>query len=117
MQSNYIVIPILNDEHKVVVCFGKPLSIKPILKKFNYNVKVEWEENRGICFYNKGAYPIICLPTKPRTAKQIATLAHEAVHAVTYIFKYIEEPLCGEVFCYSVEAIIRSTLQKIRSNT
>lgn len=108
-----IIIPILNDEYKTVFTYGTPEEIKKVLKKYYYpmdQVHEEHFEGRGVCFYHPGCYPIMAMPGFPKTAEEMGTLAHEAVHAVNDIFGKIGEDGCGEVFAHSVSAIVEKVL-------
>ena len=112
--KNSIVIPILNDEYKVVVCWGKPEEIKRIMKLWHHKImdgEKDLENRRGVCFYAKDAHPIIALPHYPKTAEEIGTLAHEAVHVVEDIFVKVQENPQGEIFAHSVGAVVRGVLK------
>jgi len=109
-----IIIPILNDEYKVIVCWGTPEKIKKAMKSWGHqqqNVAGEVEDRRGVCFYTKGCHPLIAMPRKPKTPTEIGTLAHESVHAIEYIFDAISEPTRGELFAHSVGAVVRGALK------
>lgn len=110
-----IVIPILNDEYKVIVCFGSPKIIKKILHSWGHKPAdrlLDSSDRRGVCFYTKDCHPVIALPRFPKTAAEIGTLSHEAVHAVFNIFEMIEGDLAEEVFAHSVGAIVRTVLKR-----
>ena len=109
-----IKVPILNDEWSVIVCWGKPDYISKTLKSWGYpqeDVKSSMLGRRGVCYYHSGCHPIIALPGKPKTAQEIGTLAHEAVHAIEDIFINVNQPLGGEVFAHSVGAVVRNALK------
>lgn len=109
-----IIIPILNDEYKVVVCWGNPTQIEKITKSWGHNpedTKSSLLNNRGVCFYSEGHHPIIALPAKPKNATEIGTLAHEACHAIEDIFNKISQPPSGELFAHSVGAVVRRVLK------
>lgn len=56
------VIPILNDEYKVIVCFGNPKQVEKILKSWGHkaeDTKSSLLGNRGVCFYSEGKQPVI----------------------------------------------------------
>lgn len=110
-----IVIPILNDEYKVIVCFGDPRSIEKVLKVYHHNpahTMLDDHNDRGRCFYTKGCYPVIAMPSFPETPEQIGTLAHEAVHAITYMFEGIGEGHTDEILAHSVGAVVRNVLKE-----
>ena len=111
-----IVIPILNNQYKVVVCWGDSEYILKVLHAYYYDdadlklVKEALENRLGVTFKRGKHYPIIGLPKAPETPQEIGTLAHEACHAVKEIFDAIEETSIDEVFACSVEAIVREVL-------
>lgn len=109
-----ITIPILNNEYKVVVCWGDNKFIDKQLSLHYHKLTIE-ETNfmnscRAITCYEDRCYPVIVLHNRPRTAEEIGTLAHEATHAVKYIFDYIKELNIDEVFAHSVGSIVREVL-------
>lgn len=109
------IIPILNNEYKVVVCWGSPKQIEKILKDWGHKessvTSAFFDDRRGATFYAEDCQPVIALPCKPKTPEQIGTLAHEACHAIENIFEKISEPLGGEVFAHSVGAVVREGLK------
>lgn len=112
--KNKIVIPILNDEYKVVVCWGNDVQVEKILRYHGHkpdNTGSSLLGNRGVCFYSKDRFPVIALPARPKTPEQIGTLAHEAVHAIEDIFLKISQPVGGELFAHSVGAVVRGVLK------
>jgi hypothetical protein len=116
MAKKYIEVPILNNQWKAIVCWGKPSEVIKVLKAWGYP-KDEFQancfdRNRGVCFMNPDCHPVIALPRKPRTAEEYGTLAHEAVHAVESIFESINQPIGDELFAHSVGAIVRETLKQ-----
>jgi len=109
-----IIVPILNDEYKVIVCWGNDVEVGKVLKYHGHkpeDTKSSLLGNRGVCFYSKDCHPVIALPSKPKTPEQIGTLAHEAVHAVEDIFLKISQPIGGELFAHSVGAVVRGVLK------
>lgn len=116
-KNKEIIIPIFNNEYKVVVCWGDSRYIKKIWKSWNHNnvddVEKELIDRRGVCFNCKGCSPIIALPHKPQTPEEIGTLAHEAVHAIDNIFRMVEEEAAEEIYAHCVGAVVRGTLEKI----
>ena len=110
-----IEVPILNNEYKVIVCFGSPSQVEKVLQDYHHDsvhTKSSMIGNRGTCFYTKDAHPLIALPSFPKTPEQIGTLSHEAVHAIENIFMKISQPVEGELFAHSVGAVVRIVLQK-----
>jgi hypothetical protein len=51
------------------------------------------------------------MPSFPKTPTEIATLVHESVHAIEYIFESLGEKTNGEVFAHSIAAIVRTVLK------
>lgn len=114
VENGEVIIPILNDEYKVVVTFGTPERISKVLKSWGHDEHSTIggvEDRRGACFYTKGCHPIIAMPRKPKTPTEIGTLAHESVHAVEYIFQAIQHDGVGEIFAHSVGAVVRGVLK------
>lgn len=117
MRSKEIVIPILNDTYKVIVLISDKASyIQEKLKSWGYNdtdrINGHLDGRQGVTFRHEGCHPVIAVPDV-RTPQQVGTLAHEAVHAVHYIFEMISETNLDEVFAHSVGAIVRSTLNSL----
>jgi hypothetical protein len=112
--KNEILIPILNDEYKVVFCWGSPADVQKVMKKHHYpqdRVDASDFSGRGVCFYADDCHPIIAMPMKPEYPVEIGTLAHEAVHAVLNILRKIgEDGGCEEVVAHSVGAIVRKVM-------
>lgn len=108
-----IVVPILNDEYKVVVCWGDPRCVQSVLKFWGYNEPkvTSLSDRRGGCYYQRGCHPVIALPCFPKKPVEIGTLAHESVHAVEHIFQYIEQDFADEIAAHSVGAIVRKVLK------
>lgn len=114
MKKNDLVIPILNDEYKVIVSFGNPGKIAKVLKAWGHQEHAtigNVEDRRGVCFYTKGCHPVIAMPRKPKTPTEIGTLAHEATHAIEYIFDAIQQEFRGELVAHSIGAIVRGALK------
>lgn len=112
-ENREIVIPILNDEYKVIVCWGDYKSTNKIIKSWHHDEidESEWTNRRGFCCHKKDCHPIIVLPKYPKTPEEIGTLAHEAFHAVSNIWNKIEDESHDEVFAHSIGAIVRNVLQ------
>lgn len=119
--KKYVVIPILNDEYYVMVVFGSK-DLKKAMRACNYPKDIinqefidrESDSRDGFTIDNPRCHPIIWLKKEPKDADTIATLAHEATHAVNNIFKKLEEtPLAEEFYAHSVGAIVRKTLESL----
>lgn len=115
-----IIIPIINNEYKVIVCWGNSKQIEKVLNDWGHkrdDTRSQLTDRRGICFYAKDCHPIIALPHRPKTPAEIGTLAHEASHAVMNIFEKLGEESSDEVFAHSVGAVVRETLKtKLNKN-
>ena len=115
MKAKTVVIDILSDEWKVIVCWGDSAYITKVLRKWQYDISQE-EINEhltdlsGVTFRGHRKHPVIALPRRPRTDEEIGVLAHEATHAVKQIFRDIKEDDGEEVFALSVGAVVRKTL-------
>lgn len=114
MGKKEIEIPILNDEHSITVAWGKPDYLKRVAEHRGYKKiykKKDLKNNEGVTYSRKKAEPLILLLNAPETPEEIATLAHEATHAVKATFKRIKEKKAGEeIFAHSVGAIVRGVL-------
>jgi hypothetical protein len=114
MNNKEIIIPIFNNEYKVIVCWGDVKYIGKILKSWHHDndsVLRDMTDRRGVCFYAKDCHPVIALSRKPQTPEEIGTLAHEAVHAIRNIFEKIQEESSDEVYAHCVGAVVRETLK------
>jgi len=113
-EKGSLVIPILNNEYKVIVCWGDPKYVEKVIKDWHHDkadVMLDADNMRGRCYYKKDCHPIVAMPSFPRTPAQIGTLAHEAVHAVSNIFDMIQEYQRDEVYAHSVGAVVREVLK------
>jgi len=119
-KNKEIIVPIFNNEWKVVIAWGSHKFLKKMLKGWGYpkdsvnTIKQEMDGRRGVCYISSQCHPLIFLPKKPKTPQQYGTLAHEAVHAVEHIFNKIKQPLGDEVFAHAVGAVVRETLKQIK---
>lgn len=72
---------------------------------------------RGKCFYRTGYVPIIWLPGKPKSPREVATLAHECLHAVMHLFDWAAVPVTRdteEVFAHAQAHLVTNILTKLR---
>ena len=115
-----VTVPILNHEYKVVVCWGDLKQLRKTLTDHHYNpdyvtktMLIEQTENRrGVTFREYRCYPTIWLNADLLHTDALGTLAHEAVHAVDFIFESIDENMYhSEIFAHSVGAIVRETVK------
>lgn len=108
-----IVVPILNNEYKVIVCWGTLAYTRQLMRDWGYEELAEQkhlDSTRGVCFHSKECHPFIVLPHFPKTAEEIGTLAHEAFHAVDDILEKIGRVYNDEIFAHSIGAVVRSVL-------
>jgi len=100
-----ITVPILNNEYGVHVIWGDPQKmISFVNRTFGEDYSLaDIERMRGRCFHRYGVYPVILINNKDHFW---ATLAHESIHAVGYIWYDIGEKAKDEVFAHSVGAIV-----------
>jgi len=115
VKEKTVVIPVLNDEYKVVVCWGSEKYVEKVLKDYHYteHEPIDFANNRGKLFAISHSFPVIALKEEPNREDMIGTLAHEAFHAMDYIFHYIGENSLDEVFAHSIGAIVRITLKSL----
>ena len=114
MKNFSIEIPILNDEQTIVVCWGSRVFLDKIASEYGYEKRdirlIKGSD--GTTIDSPENYPIILLSREPKTAEDVGTLAHEAIHAMDFIFENIGESKKNEVFAYSVGAIVRKVLEQ-----
>lgn len=115
-----VTVPILNHEYKVVVCWGDLKHLRKTLIDHYYEpdnvtktmLEKETEKRRGVTFREHRCYPTIWLNADMGATESIGTLAHEAVHAVDFIFEALDENMYhSEIFAHSVGAIVRETVK------
>lgn len=72
---------------------------------------------RGRCHFTRGYVPVIWIPRYPKTPREHATLAHEALHAVFHIFDWADLPRTSdteEVATHAMGFIVASVLEHMR---
>lgn len=110
-----IKVPILNDEYFVYVIWGDlKKCIAYINKVFGEHFEEdEFKNKKGKCFYSfyKHDCPLAPVIWLKESDEMVATLAHEAVHAMNETFEYIGETESSEVFAHSVGAIVRHVVK------
>lgn len=118
-----ITVPILNHEYKVVVCWGDLKHLRKTLLDHHYNpdhvtktfLDEQTENRRGVTFSEHRCYPTIWIDADLPASDAIGTLAHEAVHAVDFIFEALDENMYhSEIFAHSVGAIVRKTMKVLK---
>lgn len=73
------------------------------------------EEKRGCHISIIGFCPIIWIPAFPRTPREHATLAHEAIHGVFKLFAWADMPLTNdteEVMTHATAHIVNAVLEE-----
>ena len=109
-------IPIFTEEYAVNVVIGKRNEvIKAIAKYTTYSPKTITKEftGRGIA-YNvyPDKHPIIGIDGEVKATTQIATIAHEAIHAIDYLMEYIGIDLKETEFRgHAVATILRKIIK------
>lgn len=110
-----VVVPILNNEYKVIVCWGDLTVVRRTMKEWGFPLPLaeskDIDSRRGVTFYSGNCHPLIAFPRYPKTAEEIGTLAHEATHAVLNVFDKVQETNFDEVFAHSVGAVVREVLK------
>ena len=107
-----IIVPILNDEYYVIVAVGNAKLCRQVAKKHHQKLgRLKEGESRGWAFHRRGGHPFIWLCRPPVTATYIGTLAHEAVHAITYIWAATGDDTSSEAFAHSVGAVVRTVMK------
>ena len=108
-----IVVPILNNEYKVIVCYGEKVYIQKMARKWGHGNINLGGQHRGYTFTDPELHPFIAIKRFPKNPEEFGTLAHEAVHAVGNIYAKVGENFeAGEIFGHSVGAIVRGVLEK-----
>jgi hypothetical protein len=123
--SKSILIPILNHEYKVVVCWGNLTHLRKTLLKYHYHedhvtksfIKEQTDNRRGVTFQEHRCYSVVWLNADLPFAEVMGTLAHEAVHAAEFTFQAINEDIIhSEIFAHSVGAIVREVVKSMKLN-
>lgn len=73
------------------------------------------EGRRGFCALSQPYCPIIWIPSKPRTPREFATLAHECFHAVGHVTRWAAIEHCEEteeVFCHALGHLVNGILEQ-----
>lgn len=117
-----IIIPIYTEEYKVVVVMG---NVQELAKYAAKNCK-GWDYERALeeCQNNRGTtwlrlparHPLITLDSDLPWQQGLATLAHEACHAIGAIMEHLgikDEP-GGEFMGHGVGAVIRHCIKYIK---
>lgn len=113
----HIEVPILNDEYHVDVYWN--YTAEQAIKEARIIFKDDtipdncFDDNRGRCLSRDNYHPaiFIIIPTSDKHFH--ATLAHEAVHAIDYIWVDIGEKTGDEIFAHSVGAVVAAVTKKL----
>lgn len=118
-------IEVIHFKYAIVVVIGTADDAIKMLKSLDHNSKENREfavdcfkDNYGITFVEKGKWPLIALPSLPRTPREIGTLAHEATHAVNHIYNELhahDEEYGKEVYCQLVGVVVEDVLRWSRT--
>lgn len=108
-------IPIFTEEYAVNVFIGKKDEVIKALAKYStYSPKTITKDftGRGIT-YNlyPDKHPIIGINGELKAIQQIATLAHEAVHAIDYLMDYLGIGNESEFRAHGVATILRNIIK------
>ena len=107
-----IKVPILTEEYAVWVYIGKPEQVRKETSRYlGKEVEKEWNElHRGRTYQglNYKKHPLIIINGNLPYPIALATLAHEASHAVDYIAEFVGiTDTSGEFKGHGIAAIIR----------
>jgi len=112
MKSKHIQeveVTILNDQYKVYlfICDEEYIR-KYVLGYFgdDFDFSSVNTQQQGLTFYRWGLHPVIWI--RKGVKVKYSVLAHEAVHAINFIWEYIKEETKDEVYAHSIEAIVRA---------
>lgn len=75
------------------------------------------EGYKGLTFcYDKRAVPIVWIPKAPSEPGDVATLAHEMIHAMFFFFRWVEMPVgddSEEVLAHGVAHCVTTVLTEL----
>lgn len=109
-------IPILNEEYKVYLIGGDEKSAIKYVNEYqntNYHEGDISKASRGLTFYKEGYHPVVWI--RRGIKNPLSTVAHEAVHAINYIWDYIGEKTKDEIFAHSVSSIVKVYESKLKN--
>ena len=72
---------------------------------------------RACVFTKPGRAPVMWLPKPPRSAEDIGTMAHEAMHVVKDLMDWAHIGLgdeSEEAYCHALGFVVRSVLEELR---
>jgi len=113
-----IKVPIFTEEYKIVVVVGTVEELAQYVSKnvtdFNYERALQQcSETRGAAWNLLPSYhPLITLDIDLPYELALATLPHEASHAIGYIMDYLGiEDTSDEIRGHAISAVVRHTLK------
>jgi len=115
-----IIVPIFTEEYKIKVVLGGVEELAKYITKnckgWTYdNALIKCKETRG-CAWNllPEKHPLITLDSDLSYKLILATLPHEASHAIGYIMEYLNiEDTTDEFRGHAISAVVRHTLNKL----
>lgn len=112
-------ISIFTDEYKVLVFIGTVKELMAPLSKLSQWSKQEIRENfknkRGQCFTYESDLPVIAINGDFPWRDSLATVAHEASHAMDWIHDYMDmDDKSGEFKAHGISCIVRQVTKMIK---
>ncbi len=108
----HISVPILAGKFFVEVFWGnKEEGLKKIRKHFDDRPLDSFDGYLGKTYHTPGYFPAIFIAATKRNKDFCGIVAHEAVHAINYIWEDIGETSKDEAFAYAVEAVVVSVMK------
>lgn len=106
-------------DYTVCAIIGNYKNIKAFI---NWKFEEDWFNKkynndyspRGQVLHKNGYVPILWIPKLPKTAREHATLAHEALHCVYHLFDWANIPMSRdteEIVTHSMSHIITEILK------
>lgn len=113
----YFRVPIIGCEYEVYVLVDtKEKALKKINRYFeNYEtITIEELDVRGKTFYNSDLHPFIFVNIE--IDNLLATVAHEAFHAISYVFNYIHQDISDaeEIVAQVIGSIVKSVENEMK---
>lgn len=112
-----VVVSILNDEYVVHVHWCNASQILRIARRHfeDEEITKSWFEGvRGKTMKKKSYNSLIWIDLPITDKHFLSTVAHEAVHAVNFIWEDIGEEIKDEAYAHSVAAIVHAVEKKMR---
>ena len=112
-------VPILNSEYKVYVFIGdRDKANKSICEYLEEKGPLITSENRGRSMYRRGFHPCIWIDGEVDFRTSVATISHEAIHAVSDMMGYLgmdpRDTSGNEFLAHSVAAVMREVLKNVK---